>query len=98
MCARPAFGGVAWVRGYIYVHYTARLYIIHFCIGGLVPGMALAAVLLGLFVLALFSSVNSQSPIEYVPMADLDYCGQSSPSSCEETEAWFAVCRCDTIL
>ena len=56
--------------------------------------MALAVVL-GPLILLIIASVNSQSADEYAAIADLDYCGQSCPSSCEEVEDEYAVCRCD---
>ena len=57
--------------------------------------MALAVVL-GPLILLTIANVNSQSADEYVIIEDLDYCGQSCPSSCEEAEDENAVCRCDS--
>ena len=51
-----------------------------------------------LLLLVFCASLNGQSTEsdEYAAIADLDYCGQSCPSSCEEAEDEDAVCRCDS--
>ena len=49
-----------------------------------------------LLLLVFCVSVNSQSTDEYAIVADLNHCGQSCPSSCEEVENRYAVCRCDS--
>ena len=57
--------------------------------------MALAAVL-GPSILLIIATVNGQSTDQFAAIADLDYCGQSCPSSCDEEEWKYAVCRCDS--
>ena len=44
------------------------------------------------------ASLNGQSieSDEYATIANLDYCGQNCPISCEEAEDEYAVCRCDS--
>ena len=49
-----------------------------------------------LLLLVFCVSVHSQSTNQYAMVADLDYCGQSCPSSCEEVEDEDAMCRCDS--
>ena len=49
------------------------------------------------FILLVFSGcVRGQSVDEYAIIENLDYCGQSCPSSCEEEEDEYALCRCDS--
>ena len=57
--------------------------------------MTLAAVL-GQLLLLFCAFVNGQTTDEYTTRGCLDYCGQSCPSSCEEAEDEYAVCRCDS--
>ena len=57
--------------------------------------MALAAVL-GPSLLLIIATVNGQSTDQFAAIADLDYCGQSCPSSCDREEWMYAVCRCDS--
>ena len=54
------------------------------------------ATVLGTLVLMFWAGVGSKPTDEYAVIADLDYCGQSCPSSCEEAEARSAICRCDS--
>ena len=61
----------------------------------MVPKLVPVAVL-GQLGLLFCAGVNSKSTDEYAAIADLDYCGQSCPSSCEEAEDEDAVCRCDS--
>ena len=49
-----------------------------------------------LLLLVFCASLNGQSTDEYAATADFDYCGQSCPSSCEEAEDEYTVCRCDS--
>ena len=57
--------------------------------------MALAAVL-GPSILLIIATVNGQCTDQFAAIADLDFCGQSCPSSCDREEWMYAVCRCDS--
>ena len=61
----------------------------------MVPKLVPVAVL-GQLGLLFCAGVNSKSTDEYATIADLDYCSQSCPSSCEKAEDEDAVCRCDS--
>ena len=60
----------------------------------MVPKLVLVAAL-GQLSLLFCAGVKSRATDEYAIIEDLDFC-QSCPSSCDESEDTYAVCRCDS--